>query len=577
MAMYKKNPSRVISVVLMVAFALLAVVVGYATVKGGQFELRSKAASEEVMLKQWTFEKNAEGWQAKDVGKSTVSGGNLSLVVGANPEIVTREQSCTGSKRRGNYKCRTVSKTVVLTPRIEQNSVNTTLLYAESRLKMRLALSLPGLPNPSVTCTPPPSCAYLRTPCKYAQQGVNYCPIYQKGNESAGMAKEDSRWAPQPDPRMMKVPVEVSYRIQGKKTFEAPVMISIAADGNMHDVSFSFPREMSLRRVEELKVAFGDLRKQPNARVDIADISLVGYKEIPRPTVTKEPPNSSQTFEGVVEKGASVPEKSSSTYYLVTQAIVRTQQGVTEEESKKMMPPPVTRYVLVPAKTGSSCPLGAFCKMIARPVEINFEQYVNKQVIITGTVGYAADQAGGKGTENPTNMPDKEGVSLPTLYVNSIRLAKPCQEIPAGCTDASGRMLCKIGLREGYQWCGPVPSPSVPSGCYYRQVQCIKAPCDPQLVCPSVTVTPKAVRTDAGCVRAGCNGELCVTEEQSQRMGVTACVYKPQYACYSGANCVKQTNGSCGWEATQEVASCLESASGSDYIQYKQGSAPPAQ
>jgi len=35
----------------------------------------------------------------------------------------------------------------------------------------------------------------------------------------------------------------------------------------------------------------------------------------------------------------------------------------------------------------------------------------------------------------------------------------------------------------------PTPTPTPPPGCYYQQVQCIRAPCEPQLVCPSATPT----------------------------------------------------------------------------------------
>ncbi len=32
---------------------------------------------------------------------------------------------------------------------------------------------------------------------------------------------------------------------------------------------------------------------------------------------------------------------------------------------------------------------------------------------------------------------------------------------------------------------GPEPTPTLPAGCYYHEVQCIKAPCYPEIVCPS--------------------------------------------------------------------------------------------
>ena len=45
------SSNRVISFVLTIAFGLLILVVGYAMLKGGVFQLRSKAATEESIIK----------------------------------------------------------------------------------------------------------------------------------------------------------------------------------------------------------------------------------------------------------------------------------------------------------------------------------------------------------------------------------------------------------------------------------------------------------------------------------------------------------------------------------------------
>jgi len=66
-----------------------------------------------------------------------------------------------------------------------------------------------------------------------------------------------------------------------------------------------------------------------------------------------------------------------------------------------------------------------------------------------------------------------------------------CAPRPA-CLDAV-RFACKMPEpAEG--WC-PMPTPTPPPGCYYHQVQCIRAPCEPELVCPSQT--PAAAPGDA--------------------------------------------------------------------------------
>ncbi|MCC6404904.1 MAG: hypothetical protein IT405_00770 [Candidatus Yanofskybacteria bacterium] len=62
---------------------------------------------------------------------------------------------------------------------------------------------------------------------------------------------------------------------------------------------------------------------------------------------------------------------------------------------------------------------------------------------------------------------------------------RACQVRPA-CLDT--KPSCSIPEPvEG--WC-PVTTPTPPPGCYYQQVQCIQAPCNPVLVCPTPIPTP---------------------------------------------------------------------------------------
>ena len=57
------------------------------------------------------------------------------------------------------------------------------------------------------------------------------------------------------------------------------------------------------------------------------------------------------------------------------------------------------------------------------------------------------------------------------------------------------------------------------------------------------------------CIVTGCSKELCVDESEADI--VTPCVYLDEYACYKGATCEIQPNGSCGWTQTNELKSCL--------------------
>lgn len=60
-----------------------------------------------------------------------------------------------------------------------------------------------------------------------------------------------------------------------------------------------------------------------------------------------------------------------------------------------------------------------------------------------------------------------------------------------------------------------------------------------------------------GCVITGCNKEVCVSESQAEVMGITPCIYKPEFACYKDASCEKQKDGECGWTGTKELTECL--------------------
>jgi len=64
-----------------------------------------------------------------------------------------------------------------------------------------------------------------------------------------------------------------------------------------------------------------------------------------------------------------------------------------------------------------------------------------------------------------------------------------------------------------------------------------------------------AVQPD--CVVMGCNNEICSSPDDQK---FTACVYLPEYSCYSTAKCEKQVNGSCGWTQTAELTQCLAQA-----------------
>lgn len=55
-----------------------------------------------------------------------------------------------------------------------------------------------------------------------------------------------------------------------------------------------------------------------------------------------------------------------------------------------------------------------------------------------------------------------------------------------------------------------------------------------------------------GCMIVGCSSQICSDEDV-----ITTCEFRPEYACYQGAECKRQVNGECGWTQTPQLTACL--------------------
>jgi hypothetical protein len=62
----------------------------------------------------------------------------------------------------------------------------------------------------------------------------------------------------------------------------------------------------------------------------------------------------------------------------------------------------------------------------------------------------------------------------------------------------------------------------------------------------------------AGCFVGGCSGQICSDQEGV----VSTCEFRPEYACYQNATCERQADGACGWTQTEELAMCIDEATG---------------
>ena len=65
-----------------------------------------------------------------------------------------------------------------------------------------------------------------------------------------------------------------------------------------------------------------------------------------------------------------------------------------------------------------------------------------------------------------------------------------------------------------------------------------------------------------GCVVGGCSSEVC--SDAVAGPAVSNCIYKNEFACYKKATCEVQADGTCGWTQTNELQTCIASASTND-------------
>ena len=73
------------------------------------------------------------------------------------------------------------------------------------------------------------------------------------------------------------------------------------------------------------------------------------------------------------------------------------------------------------------------------------------------------------------------------------------------------------------------------------------------LVSGLVWLKENDLKTSSSCFKTGCSGQICADENV-----FSACEFRPEYACYSDAQCERQSDGGCGWTITEELRSCLD-------------------
>lgn len=70
---------------------------------------------------------------------------------------------------------------------------------------------------------------------------------------------------------------------------------------------------------------------------------------------------------------------------------------------------------------------------------------------------------------------------------------------------------------------------------------------------------PVVPESDATCITGGCSNQLCISAD-SEPLAST-CEWREEYACYQEyGTCELQSDASCGWTPSPELAACLEGA-----------------
>lgn len=262
--MSKKKSSKVITIVLSIAFGIIALIIGYATFKGGTFELRSRATDVETIIKKWKFETDAEGWSAQQVGKFEVKEGSMVVSIHKVSTYTDVQEVCKGGSRKKEETCKDKKVTLNKDPRIEIGTINTPLVdYPKFKFRMRLAL-FPATSS-ATPCVMPPPCAFLPAGCDpdYHEPGVTYCDI------TATPTPTVNSNAP------TQFPLVLSYKVSGSNT-PTSVRLDAPVDTTTHEYTIDLPESVALKTLQGARLSFASMRKYAGYEAKIEEISLIG-------------------------------------------------------------------------------------------------------------------------------------------------------------------------------------------------------------------------------------------------------------------------------------------------------------
>ena len=361
MAKRTDSSMNVIKLTLAVSFGLLAAVIGYATWKGGFFELRSRATTEVTPIITWSFASGAEGWTARETAPNPgVIDGAYKFTIANNPTYVRREEVCTGNGKKKPIKCRERNVTHQMDPRMEVSSPSGIIL---SQHAIKFIAHITVKPVPIILPTPTPPCAML-PPCAYIP---GLCDDYQEQYPDTNFCPPASTPVPTattgPSPTLVPAthfPVVIKYRLKNKNTFEAPISIDVVADGVSHEYAVDFPSTISTKTIAAITVSYYSLRQYKGYSVKVDDMGIIGVRTF-TPTPTQIPSGTAVTYTG------DLYDSGDGTANPLNFSVVN--NGV------------LSIFKIMEAR-GNSCPNDATCD------DIDLISFTGKRVETTGTVIY---------------------------------------------------------------------------------------------------------------------------------------------------------------------------------------------
>ncbi len=497
MVQRNNSPIKIFSLVIAVAFAVIALAVGYVAVQKST-EGRSKAGLIQKDYMRWDFTKDAEGWTGANIVSKIMawSGGgvltgtimpgstfnspvvNVPMPVG-NKSIVVRMSVSSGQPLPiwiggtdctvgplNDVKCGVVlNKTGTVTVQnvggsaVSGSAPITTSAGVAQKLVTLDPIERQPAP-PSTVCIPQPTCpSGQMCPMIESFRAGGYCPPDVTPKPSPVCvprlpcmdATNGPRCLPDIAPGAAFCPQPCVSRPVCKDPKGCAQKMMVPVGGWCPDTT-PYPTTAPVKRSVTFTVTYA-LSKGPKA-LDSAPISETG--EIPNSFIV--PVDGSMT-----EYTVKIP--------LINSAVVRkvgiqVQQGALKGDRVLIdsvrlvgdvtpvvtcVQPPTCRQTLMKGTDGSfRCPMTADLKP-----GVTYCPYPTPQCIQPPT------------TCNVNVVAGKDG----TFYCPSL-----------GLMDKTGMKYCEFPK--------PTPTPPAPANCYYQAVKCVKAPCNAVLVCTNPKVNP---------------------------------------------------------------------------------------